>query len=419
MGICCSSISVNASKFLLVVARLASMRVNSCTTQVKECLQSEDRCGEDYTQCIGLDTDTIIRMCPEELLVGCQDYEMGENVEKTGNSQEDFYAKLEPWVQGIMLNIDNNLLEECQQAADEAMVTVCGDTENCDNLTVDQYIGANTLEYKVCEMSNSENSTAIDYNSCRTDLSQVTDEDLGLYLNDRKDFVIIIEGGIPWENIIFDDDGKISILDIDTNIENKEKIESEMAILQNNINNAIQAIEADSKVQFCMTGREVQGIKNVVNRQGGRFDNLTQQMRAIIATSAIKIAMNNYQQKYEELEQRRMQDYVTLNERIAEINAENILERRRESARVACVGLADASTFKKMSEDADNELEQYTGQETNNRWNYKETVTSTFNRETLVCHRCVRTQNCSKPKGGRRFCKKWANPEETCTDIQF
>ena len=47
-----------------VIARLQSMRVNSCTTQVKECLQSEDRCGSDYTQCIGLDTDTIIRLCP-------------------------------------------------------------------------------------------------------------------------------------------------------------------------------------------------------------------------------------------------------------------------------------------------------------------------------------------------------------------
>ena len=401
-----------------VVARLASMRVNSCTTQFKECLQSEDRCGKDYTQCIGLDTDTIIRMCPEDLLVGCQNYNSGENVEETGNAEEDFYAKLEPWVQGIMLNIDNNLLEECQQAADEAMITVCGGTENCDNMTVDQYIGSNTLEYKICELSNYEDSTNIDYSSCRTDLSQVTDEDLGLYLNDRKDFVIIIEGEIPWENIVFDDNGKISITDMDVDADNKKKIESEMAILQNNINNAIAAIESDPQVQFCMTGREVQGIKNVVDRQGGRFDNLTSQMRSLIATSAIKIAMSNYQKKYEELEQRRMQDYVTLSERIDAVNAENTLERRRESARIACVGLADASTFKEMSEQG-NDVEQYTGQETNNRWNYKETVTSTFNRETLVCHRCVRSQNCSSPKGGRRFCKKWADPTETCTDIQF
>ena len=55
-----------------VVARLAAMRVDSCTKEVKECLQSQDRCGEDYTQCIGLDTDTIIRMCPYDKLVGCQ-----------------------------------------------------------------------------------------------------------------------------------------------------------------------------------------------------------------------------------------------------------------------------------------------------------------------------------------------------------
>ena len=33
----------------VVVERLAAMRVNACTAEVKECLQSKDRCGEDYT----------------------------------------------------------------------------------------------------------------------------------------------------------------------------------------------------------------------------------------------------------------------------------------------------------------------------------------------------------------------------------
>ena len=112
-----------------VLARLESMRINSCTTQVKECLQSTDRCGEDYTQCIGLDTDTIIRMCPKDLLVGCQNYDGGDNVVLSGNEDDDFYARLEPYVQGIFLNIDNNLLTQCQNAANQAMIAVCGDTK--------------------------------------------------------------------------------------------------------------------------------------------------------------------------------------------------------------------------------------------------------------------------------------------------
>ena len=465
-----------------VVARLESMRVNSCTDQVKQCLQSADRCGSDYTQCIGLDTDSIIQMCPEELLVGCRNYRNAETdslLNSGWGERDQFYANLEPIVQGIFLNIDNNLLTECQDAADEAMISVCGSTENCDNMTVDEYIGANTLEYKICQIVPNGNSTDIDYNSCYTDLSQISDTDLGLHgtsgqTNDRKDFAIIIQGEMPWENVIFDENGRLSMTAVDPDAENQRKIESELATLQNNINNAINAIESNQQVQWCMSGRVVQGINDedkkftsnasaqgTLNRavssrtnlevssldaaannqtlidrsgQGGRFPGLTTQMRAMIATSAIKRAMDNYRVKYQELEEQRMQDYVTLNERIAEIDNENTLEARRNAAREACVGTAGASTFeadrwsiKKGRESAKTvdssavgkEGEEYVGTEDNSRWNYREVITSSFSPTTLVCHRCTRTQNCNDPKGGRKLCKKWADPVETCEDIQF
>ena len=475
-----------------VLARLESMRINSCTTQVKECLQSTDRCGEDYTQCIGLDTDTIIRMCPKDLLVGCQNYDGGDNVVLSGNEDDDFYARLEPYVQGIILDIDNNLLTECQNAADQAMISVCGDTENCDNITIDEYIGSNTLEYKICQISGNAENTTINYKNCYTDLSQISDTDLGLHDTngnsvERKNFSIIIEGEIPWENVLLDDEGKISITDDYIDTDARQKIESELATLQNNINNAINAIESNPEVQFCTTGRIVQGLNDdfatklsraqaqssantarsvsdrtaqlsslevaaanqtVIDRtgNGGRFPGLTQQMRSIIATSAIKRAMDNYRTKYEELEERRMQDYVTLNERIAEVNNENLLEARRDAAMAACVGTAEATTLKDdpnytelyvnlmlegkndtTGNTADNatatnateQQDQYVGTDSDNKWNYRETVTSTFSPTTLVCHRCIRVQNCATPKKSRKFCKKWADPVETCKDIQF
>ena len=475
-----------------VLARLESMRINSCTTQVKECLQSPDRCGQDYTQCIGLDTDTIIRMCPQDLLVGCQNYDGGDTMILSGDAEDDFYARLEPYVQGIILDIDNNLLTECQNAADQAMISVCGDTENCDNITIDEYIGSNTLEYKICQISGNAENTTINYKNCYTDLSQISDTDLGLHDTngnsvERKNFSIIIEGEIPWENVLLDDEGKISITDDYIDTDARQKIESELATLQNNINNAINAIESNPEVQFCTTGRIVQGLNDdfatklsraqaqssantarsvsdrtaqlsslevaaanqtVIDRtgNGGRFPGLTQQMRSIIATSAIKRAMDNYRTKYEELEERRMQDYVTLNERIAEVNNENLLEARRDAAMAACVGTAEATTLKDdpnytelyvnlmlegkndtTGNTADNatatnateQQDQYVGTDSDNKWNYRETVTSTFSPTTLVCHRCIRVQNCATPKKSRKFCKKWADPVETCKDIQF
>ena len=104
-----------------VYARLASMRVDSCTNEVKQCLQSDDRCGKDYTQCVGLDTDTIIRMCPYDKLTGCQQV-YGKEDDIKGNN---VYDNISEMIQGIMLGIDNNMMQYCQNAADEAGAGVC------------------------------------------------------------------------------------------------------------------------------------------------------------------------------------------------------------------------------------------------------------------------------------------------------
>ncbi len=55
-------------------------------------------------------------------------------------------------------------------------------------------------------------------------------------------------------------------------------------------------------------------------------------------------------------------------------------------------------------------------------WNYKETITTNFDMETLQCRKCVRTQNCDRPYEpmfGKLYCKSWAEPVETCSTIQF
>lgn len=348
-----------------VVARLASMRADACTTEVKECLQSADRCGKDYAQCVGLDTDTIVRMCPTEKLTAC--------VEKYNGKTSDLDEYLSSVAQGIMLDIDNSMLTQCQNAADEAMVKVCGDTENCDGLALDDGLGGRSLEYKICKYSTSDDSMNIDYSNCRTDVSQIRDSELGRVagsttgeLGAVTPLAGVLDGTIYWENIDFDDDGKLSSLDdylskIDAtgmSDAQKEKVKSELAVLQRGINNAIAAIEADPTVQYCMTGRRVQGLTRttktdegvVRNRTSfgsdeGRFTGLTQQMRMKIATSALKKAKANYYAKYDELNTKMLQDYATIGERIAEMQNENSLDSRRENARIACTSFAEGAAL--------------------------------------------------------------------------
>jgi len=348
-----------------VVARLASMRADACTTEVKECLQSDDRCGKDYAQCVGLDTDTIVRMCPTEKLTAC--------VEQYNGKTSDLDEYLSSVAQGIMLDIDNSMLTQCQNAAAEAMVKVCGDTENCDGLALDDGLGGRSLEYKICQYSTSDDSMNINYSNCRTDVSQISDTELGRVagsttgaLGPVTPLAGVLDGTIYWENIDFDDDGKLSSLDdylskIDTtgmSDAQKEKVKSELAVLQRGVNNAIATIEADPTVQYCMTGRRVQGLTRTTKTDGGvtsnrtsfgsdegRFTGLTQQMRMKIAASALKKAKANYYAKYDELNTKMLQDYATIGERIAEIQNENSLDSRRELARIACVSLAEGAAL--------------------------------------------------------------------------
>ncbi len=492
-----------------VYARLAAMRVDACTNDVKNCLQDDDRCGKDYTQCVGLDTDTIIRMCPYDKLVGCQQVYSGESG-KQSIRDDAVYDVLANMVQGIMLSIDNNMLEYCQNAANEAMIKVCGDTENCNGLAVDENIGARSLDYKICEYTSSGDSLDINYSRCRTDVSQIQDSELGRIqgatqsgLGPVTPFAGVLDGTIYWESVDFDDDGMLSSVDeyiektgSQLSTAQKEKVKSELAVLQKNINTAINAIEADPTVQYCMTGRQVQGMKDMRIGRGQaapRFPELTKQMRLQIATAALKTAKDSYYKKYDQLQEKMLQDYATMGERMAEIAGENALDARREIARIACISFAEAASLPKSPNPPKNAFgkvlsmvaiagaavavpftaglsttviaglgmsaataatvaagagavgvsaigllgnagsgsangadggvnRELIGSKQLNQWNYKETITSTFEWDTLNCHKCVRAQNCNKkgnPLFGSKYCKSWADPVETCTDTQF
>lgn len=479
-----------------VRARLKSMRVDSCTNEFKACLQSEDRCGEDYTQCIGLDTDTIVKMCPADKLVGCQD------AEHDGAHNADYvYQNLAEIATGIFLNIDNNMLTACQKAANAAMIKVCGSTENCDEMIVDNGLGSRSLDYKICEYHNNRDNINIDYNQCRPNIDSITDDELGrnttaatatdssgnikYVRHNVKPFAAVIDGLIYWDSVTMNDDGIISTADYFNNLENNDRQESvgqedqrnrvndELATLQTSIRNAISAIEEDPKVKYCMTGREFQGYKEMLGRgptSNPRFPQLTAQMRRIISDSALAMAKENYYAKYDELNAKMLKDYSKLAERKAEIIGQNNKDLRREIARNSCVKLAETSAIARSAEppasagtylvaglalslgmaspipgaaiaggvmtglilssdDADANgpnvephSEQLTGSGGMQQWNYKETITTIFDWENLVCHKCVRSTQCAETKNplvGDKYCDTWGEETETCTDIQF
>ena len=443
-----------------VLATLAAMRVDSCTNAVKECLISEDRCGKDYTQCIGLDTDTIIRMCPYDKLTACQ--------QKYGDKSIDndaVYDEMANMIQGIMLNIDNNFLTACQNALNESMIKVCGDTENCNELTVDKNIGSHSLEYQICETDQqspdlnpdmSEMLLANIYNkNCKASQAQIQDSDLK-----TGNFAGIIKGTIDWskvkpsnvveqtmENGSTAETVVATYFSIDNNAteELTPKAIEEFNVLKNDIDSAFRIIEADPTVQFCMTGRTVQGMK-VANQfkdikgDRARFPNLTDQVRGIIINAALKTARNNYEQRFNELNEKRAQEDVEIQNRIAKINQQESLAARRDNARISCLNMAKGSVLpltviKKgllkqqwfesedyeqqgfESEDYELDASDLTASKSSSDITKKETVTATFEWETLKCNICTRKQLCEKQKRNR--CKQWGAESETCKTIPF
>ncbi|MDR1071943.1 MAG: hypothetical protein LBL21_04860 [Rickettsiales bacterium] len=111
----------NGNMWPFVKQKLAAMSSDRCKEEVMGCVTGENACGKDFGNCIGMDAEAIYRMCPVEKLVVCR-----------GGKPDFAMADLGEAIGGIMISLDDKLREKCQGIADDKMIEVCGDLENCD-----------------------------------------------------------------------------------------------------------------------------------------------------------------------------------------------------------------------------------------------------------------------------------------------
>ena len=340
-----------------VLARLAGMKVDACTTDLKNCLADENRCGADFSKCVGLSTEQIIRMCPYDKLVGCK------TVYDKDLKTDEVYNNLNNVVQGIILNIDNKMLATCQAAVDSVAQRVCGENLDCGNLINLNLIGTTSLDYKICEYRIIGNDVAFTDN-CHRDQSLIPDVDLGRVeysksgeLGPVVPYTVLIDVPIYWEAISVGLDGKFVGIDnymekleerqIFITDEQKARLEAELNSMTRGLDNIIKSIEDDPIVSACMNGRKIDGYDfDVV----ARFPNITQNTRALIATRMLNRAKKNYYAKYDSYNERQLQDFLKISERQAAIKGENFKDRHREIARQSCVSLAEMSALPKTAE---------------------------------------------------------------------
>ncbi len=260
-----------------VVSKLAAMRVDACTQEVKECFTSEDRCGKNFENCIGMDFNYIHDICPLDKLVVCK------------QANPDFkMSDLDSMLMGLYLNIDNKALENCQNLAEQKMVELCGSTTDCNSFAADNFIGTSSVKsqkdgtvYRVTGMISFGSIKMGDASGSVTDGGKVlAPGEIGVqdYIREAKKNNSDVPNA---EGII-------------------ASIEEELKNVAGTINRVISLIESDQQIQYCINGRDlsqINGKGSYDNSTVARFPNLLNQYRVMIAMAALRKAQDNYNKK--------------------------------------------------------------------------------------------------------------------------
>lgn len=278
-----------------VESKLAAMRVDACTQEVKDCLTSDDRCGADYSNCIGMDYEFVFNLCPVEKLVVC-------NKANSRFNRQD----VERIARGLFMNVDNKLLSECENVVEQKMMEVCGSTTDCNALATDESFGTGSLraqkstgaKYRITGLISFGNIPVAGLGDT------VNNEDLNIEGTPGFDPTKKGVQTVKFGELLVDE--YVNTLGSDAPyIANKEaiieSIGSELKNITTSINNTIAVIESDQRVQYCIKGRSKKQITGEDASTEARFPNLMNQYRVMIAMAGLRKAQTNYNKKLEQM----------------------------------------------------------------------------------------------------------------------
>ena len=259
--------------------KLAAMRVDACTQEVKDCFTADTRCGPNFENCIGMDYDYIHDICPIDSLVVCK-----------ANNPNFSMDDLDSMLMGLYLNIDNSMMEQCQNLVDMKMSEICGSTTDCNHFAADDTIGTGSLRsqkdgtiYRVTGM--------ISFGSIK--MGDIDGETIQV---GDGETVQLGPGEIGVEEYL------AQIRERNADVPNADaiidSIEEELNNIAGTINRTIDLIESDPEIQYCVSGRDLSQITgNEGEMTSGRFPNLLNQVKMQIAASALRQAQDNYNNK--------------------------------------------------------------------------------------------------------------------------
>ncbi len=397
-----------------VKSKLAALRVDACTNEVKECLMSEDRCGKNFENCIGMDYNYIHDICPIDKLVVCKQANPGFKM-----------SDLDDMLMGLYLNIDNKELENCQNLAESKILELCGSTTDCNSFASDEFLGTGSVKsqkdgttYRVTGM--------ISFGSIKIGDASGSVKDNGKFLK---------PGEIGVQDYIK------TVKEKNRDVKNSEaiisSIEDELNNIAGTINRTISLIESDQQIQYCINGRDLSQI----NSKGGkdnttvaRFPNLINQYRVMIGMAALRRAQDNYNKKVNEAISEATKDASAdiaqyMCQKIADArtnqsSGNEIIEQTPLTAPYSIsydvgAGLTAEYLAKGGAGTSNTEMGKfknsgYLGGSSASLGGVMKDVTSTFDRESRTCHVCtiITTQSCKTTGSSSWFHN---NRNQSCT----
>ncbi len=267
--------------------KLASLRVDECANDMRNCLQSPNRCGPDYSACFNMDLDDLKQMCPVAKLVGCQ------KADGTSGRIQASYddAEINSFLRGIFNEIDNKMATQCEKFADNRMIDICGDIDYCELTTA---VGASSLDGRhdgndyIIDGLVDFNAVKIKKTNKKTGDATATNgttEDVGDALDDYQynykfSYTVpaTVEAGV------------------------KDRIEGMINAMQRELDGKLSMILNDRNVDECVNGRDVRNISlGDKQRSTGRYPSLLLPYEYVIAESILEQARQNYDKKFNEL----------------------------------------------------------------------------------------------------------------------
>lgn len=396
-----------------VTDKLAAMRVDACTQEVKNCFTADTRCGSEFQNCIGMDYDFIHDICPIDSLVVCK-----------ANNPAFSMDDLDSMLMGLYLNIDNAALNQCQDLVDAKMTEVCGSTTDCNKFASDDTLGTGSLRsqkdgttYRVTGMISFGSIKMGDATGRVVDNGDGTTTKLGAGQIGVNEYLAQVRSR---NANVANADGIIS------------SIEEELNNIAGTINRTILMIEQDPEIQYCVSGRNLSQITGNANQKTtARFPNLLNSVKMQIATAALRQAQDNYNAKLNsEIASATKDASADLAQYMCQKMAENGGTGSAESTQASTPLAAPYAISYDVGSGLTNaDLTRGGNGETSVTTTagsgVTRTVTSVFNRDTRVCHVCTTTttQSC-EIKGGNWFRKANKSCEVStngpnCEDIEM